>query len=290
MRILAPFLALFLTAASAATAPEVGVETPAGILPGKTILVSVRGHEDGVAPVGSLGDEPLCFWRAASGTYLSFAGLDFDVAPGTRTLTLELWDAAGQHSTWERPLAFPGQVFPESRLHVAQSYATPVPTNEQRAQRDAARLKAIYAFRSPESFVSGNFQKPLTGRVSAGFGERRFFNNVPRAPHTGLDIAAPQGTPVLVPQAGLVVLADELFYSGNTVVLDHGCGLFSYYGHLSRIEVQAGAMVRRGQVLGLVGATGRVTGPHLHWTVRLGPARVDPASLTALDLDSWLRP
>jgi len=270
--------------------PWVCVKAREGALPGEMLLVAVRGHDDGLIPAGRFGPEPLCFWRAASGTYLSFAGLDLDASTGTRTMELELWGADGGHSAWEQEVVVGPKAFPEQRLKVDDRYVRLRPEDEARAGREAARLNEVYSRRTPESFLSGSFGEPLSGRVSAAFGERRVFNGFPKSPHAGVDIAAPAGTPVLAPQGGLVALAEELFYSGNTVVLDHGCGLFTYYGHLSRISVKTGAMVRRGEALGLVGATGRVTGPHLHWTARLGRARVDPASLTALDLGFWAGP
>jgi murein DD-endopeptidase MepM/ murein hydrolase activator NlpD len=127
------------------------------------------------------------------------------------------------------------------------------------------------------------FETPLPGYEASGsFGKRRIFNEKPRSPHSGEDISAPAGTPVRAPARGRVVLAKALFFLGNTVVLDHGFGLFSFYGHLSSIGVEPGTIVEGGEVLGKVGATGRVTGAHLHWGVRLGDARVNPMDLLTL--------
>jgi len=162
--------------------------------------------------------------------------------------------------------------------------------DEDRAADDVDRLHDIYARRTPGDFISGNFRVPLKGRISAEFGMHRVFNNVPMSPHGGVDIAGRQGAMVAAAQGGIVALADDLFLTGNTVVLDHGCGLFTLYGHLSTILVPVGAVVRRGEILGLVGATGRATGPHLHWGARLGKLSLDPQSLTALNLEAWMRP
>jgi murein DD-endopeptidase MepM/ murein hydrolase activator NlpD len=119
-------------------------------------------------------------------------------------------------------------------------------------------------------------------RANSAFGTRSIFNGEPRSPHSGADFLSPAGTPVHAPNAGRVLVAENLYFTGNTVVVDHGLGLLSLFAHLSRMDVEAGEMVTTGQVLGAVGSTGRVTGPHLHWTLRAGGARVDPLSLLAL--------
>ncbi len=118
--------------------------------------------------------------------------------------------------------------------------------------------------------------------VNSNFGLRSVFNGQPRSPHAGVDFAAPTGTSVRAPGAVRVVIADDLFFTGNTVVIDHGFGLFSFLAHLSAIDVARDEVVARGAPVGMVGATGRVTGPHLHWSVRLNGARVDPLSLVAV--------
>ena len=125
------------------------------------------------------------------------------------------------------------------------------------------------------------FARPVSEANNSAFGSRSVFNGEARSPHSGADFLSPAGTPVHAPNRGRVVLAKELYFSGNTVILDHGLGLFSLIAHLSVIDVAAGDTVTAGQVVGKVGATVRVTGPHLHWAVRLGGARVDPLSLLA---------
>ena len=146
----------------------------------------------------------------------------------------------------------------------------------QRIARDKTRLEAALAHWSEMVPRTLDFLRPVAGEFSSPFGLRRFFNNQPRQPHSGLDIAAPQGTPVRAPATGLVVDTGNYFFNGNTIFLDHGQGLITMYCHLDRITVNPGQQVRRGDVIGAVGMTGRVTGPHLHWSVSLNRAMVDP--------------
>jgi murein DD-endopeptidase MepM/ murein hydrolase activator NlpD len=129
--------------------------------------------------------------------------------------------------------------------------------------------------------VESGFSVPVHGRLSSRFGLRRFFNGQPRNPHSGVDLAAPAGTPVKAPASARVIDTGEYYYNGKTVFLDHGQGLLSAYFHLSQTKVRPGQQLRRGEVIGTVGATGRATGPHLHWSVYLNGAQVDPALFVA---------
>jgi murein DD-endopeptidase MepM/ murein hydrolase activator NlpD len=153
----------------------------------------------------------------------------------------------------------------------------PEPSDLLRIAREQESL--LHAFSTwSESAPDGlTFDLPSAGPVSSVFGLKRFFNDAPRQPHSGLDIAAPAGTPIAAPAAGKVIEIGDYFFNGFTVILDHGEGLVTMYNHLSRIDVAKGARVARGETIGTVGRTGRVTGPHLHWTVSLNNARVDPA-------------
>lgn len=130
---------------------------------------------------------------------------------------------------------------------------------------------------TPQAIGNLSFSLPVQGRLSSPFGLKRFFNNQPKNPHSGLDIAAPTGTAITAPASGLVINTGSYYYNGNTVFLDHGQGLITGYFHLSKISVKAGQIVEQGTKLGEVGETGRVTGPHLHWNVYLNKTKVDPA-------------
>jgi len=146
----------------------------------------------------------------------------------------------------------------------------------ERITRESKRINAALRHWSPEADVVIEFRKPVNGPTSSPYGLRRFFNEQPRKPHSGLDIAAPEGTPIRAPAPGTVLDTGDFFFNGNTVLLDHGQGLVTMYCHMSKIGVKPGQAVNTGDPLGEVGMTGRVTGPHLHWGVSLNDARIDP--------------
>lgn len=178
-------------------------------------------------------------------------------------------------------LALTFKAYPEQRLRLReQKYVTPDPDQLARFRREAAEQQAAYRVHTlTASDQWPTFRWPLQGRISSPFGLRRFFNDEPRAPHVGIDIARPTGTPVVAPADGVVALTGDYFFNGRTVIIDHGRGLFSMLCHFSEVMVAAGDRVQAGDVVGRVGATGRATGPHLHWTVSLNDARIDPALL-----------
>ncbi|MGB5178027.1 MAG: peptidoglycan DD-metalloendopeptidase family protein [Gammaproteobacteria bacterium] len=149
----------------------------------------------------------------------------------------------------------------------------------ERITRESQQIKTALRHWSAQDDVVLTFRKPVEGPTSSPFGLRRFFNEQARNPHSGLDIAAPQGTPIRAPAPGTVLATGDFFFNGNTVLLDHGQGLVTMYCHMSKIDVTPGQTVNSGEILGEVGMTGRVTGPHLHWGVSLNDARIDPLLL-----------
>lgn len=156
------------------------------------------------------------------------------------------------------------------------SKVDPQPDDLIRIGKETKKLARIYSKYSQMNPFQQQFTAPLRGPVSSLFGLKRVYNKQPRDPHSGLDIAAPQGEPVYAINQGIVAETGDYFFTGNTVIIDHGMGVFSLYAHLSKIEVQTGELIKQGQELGLVGMTGRVTGPHLHWTMIVNQTLVEP--------------
>lgn len=205
-------------------------------------------------------------------------GLDLEARPGRRRATLRL---EGQEGPAELALALTvlPSPYPVQRLTLPRVYTEPDPAALRRIAAEKAVVDTLWAGRSPRLW-QGAFRLPLDPPAPlSGFGVRRIINGEPRAPHTGADLSAPAGTPVLASNAGRVVLSADHFFAGNALVLDHGEGLFTMYFHLADALVAEGQRVERGQPIGRVGSTGRASGPHLHWGVRLQGARIDPAEL-----------
>lgn len=169
--------------------------------------------------------------------------------------------------------------FPSEELTVAPKFVTPPPEVQERLEKERAKLRQVYVRRTPLPLPSKPFARPVPGDPTSTFGTRRLYNGKPRSPHPGLDLRAAEGTPIHSSGPGRVVVAQDLYYSGNTVIVDHGGGLYTIYAHLSFIQVSEGSEVEQGQVLGLSGATGRVTGPHLHWGAKIGNRPFDPMAL-----------
>lgn len=205
-------------------------------------------------------------------------GVDADAEPGKREVLVRT-SSGGEHAI---DFVVVGRDFPEERLTIAnRRHVNPEPADLERYARERRIQLDAYALRTDLRDDLLPFAMPLEGRISSEFGYRRVLNGQPRARHSGLDIAANTGTTVVVPAPGTVAVTGDFFFNGKTVQIDHGGGLVTMYCHLSRIDVREGETVRRGQLLGAVGATGRVTGPHLHWTVSLRGVRVDPKAAMA---------
>ena len=202
---------------------------------------------------------------------------------GAHWLTVVGVDLDAKAGELDAPVTVEAHAYPTTRLSVADRYVELSPEDQARANGEAKEIADIYATLTPAAFWDEAFEAPIPGAKNGrNFGHRRVFNGQPRAPHSGADLTAATGTPIHAANAGRVVLAKNLFFSGNAVFIDHGMGLYTTYLHLSRIDVHPGQAVTRGEVIGLSGATGRVTGPHLHWGVRILDARVDPFSLLRL--------
>lgn len=233
----------------------------------------------------------------APGSTVKFGTTDVLVADDVAVLGLGLKTKPGVYSlTVTTPQGFDYEVefdvlfkqYPEQHLTIPDDRkVNPYAEDMDRISKESAAQRQQYALRSQPLGPLRPFIQPTKGVVSSPFGRRRVLNGKPRNPHSGLDIAAPTGTPIVAPAPGTVTLTGDLFFNGNTVFVDHGHGLITMTCHMSKIEVSEGDTVERGELLGLVGATGRVTGPHLHWNVSLNGVRIDPVqAMTALALDA----
>jgi murein DD-endopeptidase MepM/ murein hydrolase activator NlpD len=221
----------------------------------------------------------------ASGEAVVFIGLDMGMAPGSYPLSVTVERSGGAREEIRKDIVVEAKEFPSKKLWVKEDFAVPPKAVEERIAREAELVKAVYSRTTPRWLGNGDFMLPHDGKAFPNFGQRRIYNDKPRSTHSGVDIAAPMGSPIRAANAGKVVLASDLYLSGKTVIIDHGLGVFSSYGHMSKILVKRGADVAKGVVLGKAGSTGRSTGPHLHWAVRIYDARVDPFSLLGLGLD-----
>lgn len=212
-------------------------------------------------------------------------GVDLDHAPGLWPLTIESVAPSGSKQRTHLSLRIEGVERPAQKLTLPKQMVTPTETKiVQQIEKDRKRLDQVFKRRQPVHF-SPPFLRPVEGEVISTFGLRRILNGIPKSPHNGVDFRGATGTPIKAMARGEVALADDLYYTGMTVILDHGGGLFSLYAHLDALSVTAGEMVEPGKWIGTIGSTGRSTGPHLHMGTRLGKARIDPLALLALFAD-----
>lgn len=237
-------------------------------------------HRDGLESVSIEWFERQVPFVRDDDRWFTVVGVDLDVSAGARPADVTLTWADGSVQVRTPTVEVLGRRFPTTELEVAPGFVQLSPENQARAARESREIGAVYATLTPRAYWSEPFVVPIPGaRDGRNFGHRRIFNGEPRAPHSGADLTAAAGTPVHASNAGRVVLAKDFFFNGNAVFIDHGLGLYTTYLHLSEILVKVGDVVDRGQAVGLAGATGRVTGPHLHWGARILDARVDPFSL-----------
>jgi len=275
---------LFMLAPGGAAGADIKVSHQARSLqPGEVVLVEVESLQ----PLRQLratvfGHEFPCFAEGNDFKWTGLVGIDLDTKPGRYWIKLSGSDTNGQPVTSQDELVVTAKTFPTRELTVDEKFVNPPPAAQARIKQESARVSVIFDKVSSQRYWRGPFHVPVPGPVISEFGKRSIYNGQPRSPHTGTDFQGAIGTPVKAPNAGKVVLAANLYYSGNTIIIDHGLGMYSYFGHLSAFSVHEGDEVLQDQIVGKVGATGLVTGPHLHWSVRLVGTRVDPLSLLSL--------
>jgi len=216
---------------------------------------------------------PVMVVKDSNEGWVAVVGIDLKAKPGRHVVQAQV--ASGAR---EIPFQVGGKEYASQHIKLKnQAHVTPDPEQLKRYEREHAEQVAAYARFRPLGPSNVLLDAPVKGRTSSPFGLRRFFNGEERNPHSGLDFAVPRGTPVRAPADGVVTIVGDYFFNGRTVFVDHGQGFITMYCHLDSVSVQKGQEIRRGEVLGKVGATGRATGPHLHWNVSLNGNRVDPA-------------
>jgi murein DD-endopeptidase MepM/ murein hydrolase activator NlpD len=260
-------------------------------VPGGVAIVALPSTSR-TPPQVTFQNKPVLVLAGEQRGWVAVVGLPLDLSIQTQVLIVTEQQAGGeskseikdkryreqQQAGSEIKFEVKDKKYREQRITVNNSrHVNPLPDDMTRITRELELQNAAYRQFSPKVPSHVLLDAPVKGPLSSPFGLKRFFNGEPRAPHSGLDFAVPTGTPVTAPADGRVILTGDYFFNGNTVFLDHGRGLITMYCHLSVIDVKVGDTLARGQVLGKVGATGRVTGAHLHWNVSLNDARVDPA-------------
>jgi murein DD-endopeptidase MepM/ murein hydrolase activator NlpD len=260
--------------------------TPAIVQSGSPELIRVHAaHAMSKVEGEWLGHKVLFFQNGDPATWYALAGVDVEAPPGPSTLKITTYIK-------EKPaeISFPVPIHPAryrtSAITVEPKFVEPGPEDQKLVEAAQKAKEKAFAETANHPLWAGNFQAPVKAAATDSFGTRRTFNGKLASIHKGTDFRARSGTPVLAGNSGTVVLAQKLFYEGNCVMIDHGLGLMSISMHLSRIDVKAGQQVIRGQRLGLSGATGRVTGPHLHWAIRWQGVMLDPVKLLHLNLNN----
>lgn len=257
--------------------------TPAEVENGSPVLIRVEAASGASVEGEWLGRAIQFFPERGGQGWLALAGVDVKQEPGPSELHITV-RSAGETRALSRALEIHPAHYRASTLSVPPRFVTPGPAQLRRIEAERKLKQALFAVSAPHRLWSGAFRAPVNAQPTDSFGTRRIFNGQLASIHEGMDFRARTGTPVRASNGGVVVLARPLYYEGNCVVIDHGLGLFTLSMHLSRISVREGQRVTAGQRLGSSGATGRVTGPHLHWAVRWQGAYLDPAKLLRLPL------
>lgn len=251
---------------------------PAEVFQGDIVMIRIPGA--GLTAVeGRMGKATVPFYWSPGGSYTALVGADLEAKPGMMTLTVKGTTTTGTEHNSQVTLRIKPKSFKKESFSVASEFDQLSPETLERIRHDQEQFSNAFMSSTQERLWEGAFVLPISSEVTSPFGYRRVINGTPRAPHTGVDLKAALGTPVIASNHGRVVLVGDFFFSGQSVVLDHGGGLYTVYFHLAEYKVEIGAPVRKADVIGLSGMSGRVTGPHLHWGARINGARVDPFEL-----------
>ena len=275
---------LFAAGTSAATERAAVIWHPSKPRVGDVAWILVKDVTDTGTVEGSVDGKPLTFFPYAGG-HAALFGVDLETKPGAHAWRVGVVEPGREPRSAQGTVKIVRRDFRVERLTLPKTMVDLDPETERRALAESKQLATLYRTITPERIWRGKFTTPVgTAGTGTGFGARRIINGQPRSPHSGSDYSAPLGTPVVAVNAGKVALVAEFFFPGRLVILNHGLGLYTAYFHLDTIAVAEGERVERGQTLGTVGATGRATGPHLHFGAQVAGARVDPMALLGLSL------
>lgn len=243
-------------------------------VPGGIAVIELNDYDS--APQALYNQKPVMVVSNEKGGFTVLVGLPLATKPGKHTLEVRGHPGKTEHITF----TVTGRDYERQYITIKNKrMVNPEKRDMTRITKEQQRIRKALASWSPNTPETLQLALPVDGPVSSTFGLRRFFNDQPRKPHSGLDLAAPEGTSIKAPASGHIIDTGDFFFNGNTVFIDHGQGLVTMYCHLSRIDVKPGQQVHSGDIIGAVGKTGRVTGAHLHWGVSLNDARIDPVFL-----------
>ncbi len=281
------FLTLPVCRAQTASSAHSGVAlTPPVVESGSPELIRITAP-DAASIEGIWQARQLEFFRGRDGlTWFALAGVDVESSPGPSTLEIKVHSNSGAVRDLSRTVEVHPAHYRTGSLSVPPKFVEPSAESLKQIEAESQLKAKAFATTSPQPLWHGSFRAPVPAQATDSFGTRRMFNGKLASIHKGADFRASTGTPVHASNSGIVVLARPLYYEGNCVIIDHGMGLFTLSMHFSRIDVHEGQHVAAGDRLGLSGATGRVTGPHLHWAVRWQGAYLDPVKLLHLNLST----
>lgn len=257
--------------------------------PGEPLLFILKSPGVSAVILHFLGKTAVVRTRPVSGRApMAFLGIDLDVKPGPYPLEMQVEKADGSLERLRREISVKGRTFPFVKLRISPEFVTPPKSVLARIQRESEIVGLVFESSAPEWLGNGAFTAPHSVKPYPNFGQRRLTNNAVSSLHAGVDLPVPWGEPIKAVNRGRVVLASFLYLSGGTVIIDHGLGVFSYYCHLSKLLVRRGDAIEKGAALGKCGSTGRSTGPHLHWSMRVSDSRVDPYAMLELPVEEAL--
>ena len=253
-------------------------ETPSRLHPGSPFLVTMSGLVSGTSYDVRFGKSDIPV--KGSGTVRLLLGIDLAQPAGRDRI--RLYESGTASPITSLAIEIQKHDYPSQYLKLPENFVELTPAELKRAVKEEKELDRIFANDKTGPLWNGDFVLPVHGIITTPFGVRRFLNGEPRAPHTGIDIAGKAGTPVDATNDGIVCYKGSLFFGGNSILINHGQGIYSMYFHLGKYAVKKGEYVKKGQTIGYIGETGRVTGPSLHFGIRIADSKVDPELLFSL--------